>query len=328
VGLFKKLMMKILHLEKDAYPNFLLKDLEDQNEIIYLDCNSQIELNQFLDTNKVDVIFTKLGLHIGAEQFKMQPHLKYIVTPTTGLNHIDFEIAKKNGIEIISLKGQFDFLKNIKSTAEHTWLLLLAISRNLYPVVHNVKKNKIWDRKPYIADELNNKKLGIVGFGRLGKIISEYGKAFGMKILAYDIDRSKYNDLEIEFKSNLDDLLEQSDFIVLLISWSKENINLFDSSKFNKFKKESYFINTSRGEFIDSNALIDALLNKKIKGAAIDVIDGDSVWESGQTISNNLVDYASKYDNLIITPHMGGYGKDSIENTRKFVTQLFLNIIK
>ena len=321
-------MMKILHLEKDAYPNFLLKDLEDQNEIIYLNCNSQIELNQFLDTNKVDVIFTKLGLYIGAEQFKMQPHLKYIVTPTTGLNHIDFDIAKKNGIEIISLKGQFDFLKNIKSTAEHTWLLLLAISRNLYPVVHNVKKNKIWDRKPYIADELNNKKLGIVGFGRLGKIISEYGKAFGMKVLAYDIDKSKYNEPEIEFKNNLDDLLEESDFIVLLISWSNENVNFFDNSKFNKIKKDSYFINTSRGEFIDSNALIESLINKKIKGAAIDVIDNDSSWESNQIISNNLIEYASKFDNLIITPHMAGYGKDSITSTRKFVTQLFLNIIK
>jgi D-3-phosphoglycerate dehydrogenase len=207
MGFFKKLMMKILHLEKDAYPKILLKNLEDQNEIIYFDCNSQIELNQFLDTNKVDVIFTKLGLYIGAEQFKRQPHLKYIVTPTTGLNHIDFDIAQKKGIEIISLKGQYDFLKNIKSTAEHTWMLLLAISRNLYPVVHNVKKYKTWDRKPYIADELNNKKLGIIGFGRLGKIISEYGKGFGMKVLAYDIDKSKYNDHEIEFKNNLDDLL-------------------------------------------------------------------------------------------------------------------------
>ena len=69
-------MMKILHLEKDAYPNFLLKDLEDQNEIIYLNCNSQIELNQFLATNKFNAIFTKLGLYIGEEQFKMQPFLK------------------------------------------------------------------------------------------------------------------------------------------------------------------------------------------------------------------------------------------------------------
>jgi D-3-phosphoglycerate dehydrogenase len=320
--------MKILHLEKDSYPNFLLKDLEEKNEIIYLDCNSQSELNQFLATNKFNVIFTKLGLYIGEEQFKMQTSLKYIVTPTTGLNHIDFEFATRNGIEIISLKGKFDFLKNIKSTAEHTWLLLLAISRNLYPVVYNVKNNKIWDRKPYIADELNNKKLGIVGFGRLGKIVSEYGKAFGMKVLAYDIDKSKYINSEIDFKDNLDELLEESDFIILLISWSNENVNFFNLSKFNKIKKDAYFINTSRGEFIDSNALIDVLLNKKIKGAAIDVIDGDSSWESNQTISNNLIEYASQFDNLIITPHMGGYGKESIIATRNFVTQLFLNIIK
>ena len=320
--------MKILHLEKDSYPNFLLKELEKKNEIIFLDCNSQNELNQVLHADQFNVIFTKLGLYIGEEQFKKQPSLKYIVTPTTGLNHIDFEFAIKNGIEIISLKGKNDFLKNIKSTAEHTWLLLLAITRNLYPAIHNVKKNKIWNRKPYIADELNNKKLGIIGYGRLGKIVSEYGKVFGMKILAYDIDKTKYTDPQIDFKNNLDELLEQSDFIVLLISWCNENINFFDTIKFSKLKNDAYFINTSRGEFMDCNALIDVLLNKKIKGAAIDVIDGDSTWEPNHIISNNLIEYASQFDNLIITPHMGGYGKESITSTRTFVTELFLNIIK
>ena len=108
----------------------------------------------------------------------------------------------------------------------------------------------------------------------------------------------------------------------------RKEFNDIVQDKFNKIKKDSYFINTSRGEFMDSNALIDLLLNKKIKGAAIDVIDGDSAWESDQIISNNLIEYASKFDNLIITPHMGGYGKDSITSTRTFVTQLFLNIIK
>jgi D-3-phosphoglycerate dehydrogenase len=320
--------MRILHLEKQAYPSNSLNKIEENHELVFLDCNTQDQLNDFLNTNLVDVIFTKLGLYIGESQIKSQPNLKYIISPTTGLNHIDFDYANLKNIKIISLKNEVEFLRTIKSTAEHTWLLLLAITRNLFPAVYSVKYNKVWDRVPFIADELSNKTLGIIGFGRLGRIISEYGLAFGMKIIAFDTDKSQYNKPDITFTNELGELLEQSDFVLLLISWTKENINFFSFQEFDKMKKDSYFINTSRGELVDSDALLDALINKKIKGAAVDVVDNDSSWESNEIIRNPTLEYASNHDNLIISPHMGGYGKDSINRTREFVTELFLKDIK
>jgi D-3-phosphoglycerate dehydrogenase len=320
--------MRILHLEKQAYPSNSLNKIEENHELVFLDCNTQDQLNDFLNTNLVDVIFTKLGLYIGESQIKSQPNLKYIISPTTGLNHIDFDYANVKNIKIISLKNEVEFLRTIKSTAEHTWLLLLAITRNLFPAVYSVKYNKVWDREPFIADELSNKTLGIIGFGRLGRIISEYGLAFGMKVIAFDTDKSQYNKPDITFTNELGELLEQSDFVLLLISWTKENINFFSFQEFDKMKKDSYFINTSRGELVDGDALLDALINKKIKGAAIDVVDNDSSWESNEIIRNPTLEYASNHDNLIISPHMGGYGKDSINRTREFVTELFLKDIK
>jgi D-3-phosphoglycerate dehydrogenase len=320
--------MRILHLEKHAYPSSTLNELEQNHDVFFLDCKTQDQLNDFLNNNLVDVIFTKLGFYIGENQIRSQPTLKYIISPTTGLNHIDFDYANLKNIKIISLKNEVEFLRTIKSTAEHTWLLLLAITRNIFPAVYSVKYNKVWDREPFIADELSNKTLGIIGFGRLGRIISEYGLAFGMKVIAFDTDKSQYNKSDIIFTNELGEILEQSDFVLLLISWSKENINFFSFPEFHKMKKDSYFINTSRGELVDSDALLDALINKKIKGAAIDVVDNDSSWESNEIIRNPTLEYASNHDNLIISPHMGGYGKDSINSTRKFVTELFLKDIK
>jgi len=320
--------MRILHLEKHAYPSNTLNELKENHDVVFLDCKTQDQLNDFLNNNLIDVIFTKLGFYIGENQIRSQPTLKYIISPTTGLNHIDFDYANLKNIKIISLKNEVEFLRTIKSTAEHTWLLLLAITRNLFPAVYNVKYNKVWDREPFIADELSYKTLGIIGFGRLGRIISEYGLAFGMKVIAFDTDKSQYNKSDIIFTNELEELLEQSDFVLLLISWTKENINFFSFPEFDKMKKDSYFINTSRGELVDSDALLDALINKKIKGAAIDVVDNDSSWESNEIIRNPTLEYASNHDNLIISPHMGGYGKDSINSTRKFVTELFLNDIK
>lgn len=320
--------MRILHLEKHAYPSSSLNEIEANHDVFFLDCKTQDQLNYFLNSSPVDVIFTRLGLYIGEDQMKFQPTLKYIISPTTGLNHIDLDYANLNNIKIISLKNEVEFLRTIKSTAEHTWLLLLAITRNLFPAVYSVKYNKVWDREPFIADELSNKTLGVIGFGRLGRIISDYGLAFGMKVIAFDTDKSQYDKPDINFTSELTELLEQSDFVLLLVSWTKENINFFSFPEFDKMKKDSYFINTSRGELVDSDALLDALINNKIKGAAIDVVDNDSSWESNETIQNPVLEYASNHDNLIISPHMGGYGKDSINSTRKFVTELFLNDIK
>ena len=317
-------MKKILLLENENYPLSAISKLEEFFDVVIKEFNNQSQFDIYLKSNSFFAIFTKLGLYIGEQQISTQSELKYIVTATTGLNHIDLNYSTKTNIKIISLKGEFDFLRNIKSTAEHTWMLILAISRNLYPAISDVKINSKWNRRLYLADELNDKTIGIIGYGRLGKIIAEYAKIFGMNILAYDNDDSTFSNTDLSYKSSLNNLLTNADYIVLLISWNEKNIKFFNSEMFNVLKKGAYFINTSRGELVDEKALLDSLKSNKISGAAIDVLDGDSSWGSESYISNDLLKYSSTNHNLLITPHMSGYGRTSIYKTREFIINLFL----
>jgi D-3-phosphoglycerate dehydrogenase len=116
--------------------------------------------------------------------------------------------------------------------------------------------------------------------------------------------------------------------VVLLISWSEANTDFMDAEKFGQMKEGAYFINTARGELVNEEALLHALQSKKVKGAAVDVLWDDSSWSTHAQGSSALLKYQREYSNLLITPHMGGYGKDSIAKTRNFVTNKFISLAK
>jgi len=315
--------ISILHLEKDAYPQESLSQLETLAKVEYFDPENQLDLIDKLSNVQYDAIFTKLGLNIDYQILSCQPSLKTIVTPTTGLDHISEEIKNNKSINIISLKGEVDFLKSVKSTAEHTWALLLSLVRNVTNTFEDVKGGR-WRRSQFKAYELNKKKLGIIGYGRLGKMIANYARAFNMKILAYDIKNNAFTDKDLSIKVELDFLLKNSDIITLHIPSDIANRNFLDQDKISKIKENAILINTSRGEVIDESELLKALNNKHLMGAALDVLSGDSIWDSYSPVSHPLIKYSCENDNLIITPHCGGYSIDSIRSTRIFITNLFI----
>jgi len=320
--------MKILHLEQLQYPRETLHLLQENYQVFFFECNSQESLYKHLKAQKYNAIFTRLGLSIDKKCLELQKEtLKYIITPTTGLNHIDTEYAAELSVLILSLKGEADFLSNVKSTAEHTWGLLLMLIRNLKDATESVKFFK-WGRENFLSDELSEKSLGVIGYGRLGKIIAKYGVAFDMKVKVFDINKNIVNNLPVGVEyADLDEVLSKSDFIVLMINYEIENTKFIGTTEFEKMKLGAYFINTSRGELVDETALLDSLNTGKLKGAALDVLHGDSTWIGKVDTDNILVKYAAQNSNLIITPHIGGYGINSIYKTRKFITQKFLNSI-
>lgn len=316
--------MKILHLEKNCYSSESLRKLSEVGVVHYHDFESAAEFKSHLSNNSYEVIFTKLGVLIGMEEIKLQPELRHIVTPTTGLNHIDLNAAAEKNIQITSLKGKDEFLAQVQSTAEHTWMLLLAIIRNLIPSQNDVKEGN-WNRVPHLADELNTKTIGIIGLGRLGKILLRYARAFSMQVMCNDLNEKVFTDEYAPFKTSIDELLKKSDYVILQIDYRPDNQRFFDTVKFQNMKDRSYFINTSRGEVVDQKALLEALKSGKLKGAALDVLDGDSSWEK-HTNHSPLLEYSKQNTNLLITPHMGGYGRISIEMTRDFIVNEFLKI--
>lgn len=319
--------MRILHLEKDCYPKSTLDKLEEKYLIDYSETTQQKDLRETLKHKSYNVIFTKLGLMLDEDELKLCHDLQYIVTPTTGHNHLNLEACAKRGIKVISLKGETAFLRTITSTSEHTWGLLLALVRNLRTATADVD-NGYWRRKPFMGFDLYSKTIGIIGYGRLGQIVAQYANAFGMNVLANDIDKTVFNKAPNWVCScDLEKLLIESDIISLHIPYNQENINFLDDSAFAKMQKKPYFINTSRGEVIDEGALLNALKSGKIKAAGLDVLQNDSSWAEKSPVVNSLIDYAKNNNNLIITPHMGGYGDNSIFNTRAFITEKFLKAI-
>lgn len=269
---------------------------------------------------KTDILVVRLGHKIDASWMNTMPRLKVIATNTTGLNHIDTVEAEKRSIKIISLRGHTEFLKDIPSTAEQTIALMLALMRKLPWAFDHVKKGG-WQRDLFKGNQLHKKTLGIIGFGRLGKIVARYAKAFGMNVIAYDpyIPQAFFGVVK---KVSLDKVCRTSDIISLHASFNPEKPKIIlGEQHFKIMKPSAYFINTARGELIDERALYKALKNGWIHGAALDVLSGET-GDGAHLKRNPLLEYARKNSNLIIVPHIGGATYEAMQITEEFIAEL------
>ncbi|MGK0426784.1 MAG: D-3-phosphoglycerate dehydrogenase [Ulvibacter sp.] len=266
-----------------------------------------------------DILILRLQHYIDSQFIQSSKKLKYIVTPTTGLNHIDMEAASLENIDIISLKGETEFLKTIPSTSEHTWGLILALVRHI-PQANKDVMNGIWNRDAFIGRNLTNLKLGILGFGRVGQQIAKYADAFDMSYTFYDIDNA-LNNLSNQTE-DLTSFLSSIDVLTLHIPLNKKTRHFLDAEKLSKLKKGSLVINTSRGEIIDEDSLVDMLVDGHIGGAAVDVLDQELIKETRE--KSPLLKYARTNKNVIITPHIAGATIDSMQRTEEFVIKKLL----
>lgn len=170
--------------------------------------------------------------------------------------------------------------------------------------------------------------LGIVGLGRLGKMVAKYAQCFGMAVSYYDPYLKEYKTNKIFKKENLRDLVSSSDIVTVHIPMNENNRNLFDYETFQNFKNNSYFINTSRGEVVNSRALIEFLQNGHIAGAALDVLDEEFNPDFSHRVREHpLVNYAKSNSNLIITPHIAGSTLDAWFLTQKFTIEKSIKAI-
>ncbi len=267
-----------------------------------------------------EVLFVGLGLTIDKNTIDAAKKLKVIATATTGLDHIDVAYAKQKGIEILSLRGEDEFLNSITGTAELAFGLMLDVVRNVSVSFESVK-NYQWDREKFCGHSVEGKILGIVGFGRLGKMMAKYGKAFGMKVIVCDPNKTKDESIKAGVKKvEFDELLCESDIISLHVHLSDETENMFTEKVFQKMKSSAYLINTSRGKIVNENDLLVALKNKTIAGYGADVLAGELNFS--EIFENHpLVEYSKTHDNLIITPHIGGMTHESREATDIFMAE-------
>lgn len=275
--------------------------------------------------NEVDVVFAPLGYYWGKEKIDRMPALKIIASNTTGTPHIDTRYAKSRNIEVISLKGETDFLGTITPTAEHTWGLLLSLIRRIPWAFDSVCRG-LWNRRLFGGKGmLSNMSLGIVGLGRLGKMVANYGISFGMGVRFFDPYVTETPTSKHTRVRSLDELVSTSDVITIHVPLEEDTRGLINGKLFSMFKNGSYLVNTSRAEIVDSIELVKNLENGKLAGAAIDVIDGEFEKNLHDNVRyQSLVNYALHHDNLLITPHIGGSTLDAWRLTEEYTIKLIV----
>lgn len=251
-------------------------------------------------------------------------YLRVIATPSTGTNHIDKQVCEKMGIKLISLKGT-KVIEKIYASSEFTFALLLAAIRKIPEATKAVLAGDWRNIEDTLrGNELNGKTLGIVGYGRIGRNISKYANAFGANIYCYD-PHVKANDSWVYQCSDVAELLSKADIVALCVHLDETTSGMVGADWFAKMKTGSVLINTSRGEVLDEQALIDALSCKRISLAAVDVISNEQRSDLSENI---LIDYAKRNDNLIITPHIAGLTYQSEEKATRYAFEALTEFLE
>jgi D-3-phosphoglycerate dehydrogenase len=314
-------MLKALYFEVLSYTSENLARLRDSFDVVTRDDPRFCTPDMLLD---VDVVFAPLGFAFDHAFICACPRLKVIATNTTGTPHIDLVAARRQGITVVSLKDETEFLFTITPTAELTIGLIIAITRNLVPasLATRLGQWRRWDWGGLAM--LSKMSLGIVGLGRLGSMVARTASSMGMAIGYYDPSQYSADQKSPHYRrfSSLATLSAVSDVISVHAPLNEDNRHMFDADAFAQFRWGAYFVNTARGELVDSDALVAALECGQVAGAALDVLDGEFDPSFADRIENHpLVRYAQNHSNLILTPHIGGSTRDAWAATQRFTIE-------
>lgn len=232
------------------------------------------------------------------------PRLRMISTATTGSDHIERRVLRERSIPVHTLKEDPALLSNITPAAELSWALVMACVRQIPAAVQHVNGGG-WTRELFPGMMLKGRTLGLIGCGRIGGWMSRYGQAFGMHVQGHDPHLSTLPS-GVQPVS-LAQLMSSSDVISVHVHLTEETRNLVSRALFETIKPGAIFINTSRGAVADESALLEGLMAGRIAAAGLDVLNGEP-----DTAEHPLVRYSREKDNLLITPHCGGYSPDAV----------------
>tara|TARA_R110001599_G_scaffold346197_1_gene571205 strand:- start:2464 stop:3426 length:963 start_codon:yes stop_codon:yes gene_type:complete len=306
-----------------------VKVLEPENfsnkAVVALQVIGSVELSSDISKGQSDaeVLFVRLRYQLDSAFLSAFPKLRYIVSPTTGEDHVDRVYIQAQNIQLLSLKGEREFLQTIPATAEFTWGLLLSLVRRIGWASQSVCAGE-WNRDAFKGHDLFGKTIGLLGYGRVANIVTRYARAFGLTVKAYDPYVSSFPD-GVECCSSLHELVKGIDILSVHALLSEETINLIGNQEFELLPNHAVVLNTSRGDIVDAEALLAALAEGKIAGAAIDVIPGERADQN--SIKDRLLAYANNHSNLLITPHLAGATYESMEMTEEFMVGKLLKLL-
>jgi len=238
---------------------------------------------------------------VTADVLKAGTRLRVVGRAGVGVDNVDVEAATQRGVVVLNAPGG-----NTVSTAEHAFSLLLCVARKI-PQADASVRGKNWERKNFEGVELYNKILGVIGMGRIGSELARRAIAFGMRVVAYDpyLSATRARALQVELVDELDDLLAGADFISLHTPLTPETRHLLDAARLQRTKRGVRIINCARGGLIDETALANALQDRHVAAAALDVFEKEPLPNDSALRST---------PNLILTPHLGASTAEAQES--------------
>ena len=284
------------------------------------------DLSVLSDVQKsAEIISCFTTSRISDKVLKQFPNLKLIALRSVGFNHVDIDYCREKGIAVENTPNYGNM-----TVAEFAFALLLDVSRKVTNSYNNLKNLQI-DASQTVGVELFGKTIGIIGLGAIGAEMARLSYGFGLNILGFDLRERE--DLKLKYSVNYTDfntLIENSDIISLHTPLTKDNYHIFNSEVFSRMKPSAVLINTARGELIDTQALYNAIVENKIAGAGLDVLESEETLTDIEylvdvgrmnvnslqktVLNNNLL----KLDNVIITPHIAYDTKEAIRRILDF----------
>ena len=299
--------MKILicdNLNQQVY-----KELETIGDCLDISKSASKEEDLVYHIKDCEIVVIRSATKLTKEVLDKAEQLKIIARCGVGVDNVDLDFAKSKNILVTNSPSA-----NLISVVELTVALIISASRKLSLADSNLKKGE-WNRSEFLGYELYGKTLGIVGFGKAGRLVAERMKSFGMSIVFYDPYVTDWNGSEESME--LDDLLRTADVVSIHVIKTKDTENLISKDMLNLLKPSSIIVNTSRGGVLDEDYLFELLESEKIFGAGLDVY------------SNEPPENVDRYNglNLVTTPHIGAStneaqlkaGLETVENIKKIL---------
>lgn len=258
---------------------------------------------------EADAVIVRSGTHVTAELLRAGTRLKVVGRAGIGVDNVDVAAATEAGVLVVNAPTA-----NLIAATEHTWALLLALARNV-AAADAAMKGEEWDRKRFLGRELQGKTLGVVGFGRIGQQVARRAHSFDMGVVAYDpfLDSTVAERWDVELLT-LEELLERSDVVTLHTPLTDQTRGLIDAAALARMRPGALLVNCARGGVVDEEALLAALEEGRLGGAALDVfaVEPPPSWE------------LARHPRVVATPHIGAQTKEAQERVATETARMVL----
>ena len=335
--------MKIAFFESPAVEKTIIEQSLGDIEVSF--CDQKLDKDNINKAKDANIISVFIDSVISKNIIDSLPNLKFIATRSTGFEHIDLPYCAQKGILVSYVPSYGDH-----TVAEIAFGFILNLSRNILKANNHIRETSDFNlSSSFRGFDLNNKTIGVVGTGRIGKNVIKIAKGFNMNVIACDfhpdLEFAKINNFEYK---NFEEVIKEADIISLHVPFTKENNHMINKDVISKMKKGVLLINTARGSLVDTEALIWGINEGIIGGAGLDVLEEERELKIENELFNSNsskdIDYKileedhvlMSMPNVIITPHIGFYTKEAeaeiikttIENIKGFVNGFPQNLVK